>query len=328
MSDTTKKQPMFEPDDWHITVLRDEAVQWMLSGGGRHFVDGTLGGGGHAELLLRTREDVELLGIDRDPEALHQATQRLQSFGERLKTSQGSYATLATHLEAVSFPEKVDGILLDLGVNSRQLDDGERGFSFRHDGPLDMRFNSEGSGQTAADVVNTYSVEDLARIFRRWGEEPQAKRAAKAIVAWRETKQPFSRTFELKDCLHAALPVRRKKKAKQVDPATRCFQALRIAVNEELVQLETFLETFTEHLNVGGRIVIISFHSLEDRMVKRRFQALAKGCICPPDLPVCGCGIEPSLQILTRKPIWPSDEEVTHNPRARSARLRAAKCII
>lgn len=319
------KKAQKQTTQWHRTVLLEEAVEGMHAPGGSFFVDGTLGGGGHASALLERDAEAQLMGIDRDPDALARSKARLEPFGARVTLCHGSYAALDEHLAAADFPAQVDGILLDLGVNSGQLDEAERGFSFRLDGPLDMRFDpSDAAVPSAADLVNSLSVEELTKLFRTWGEEPRAKQAARAIVRWREEQGPFSRTGELQQCLAAVLK-RPKKKDRGVDPATRCFQALRIAVNEELQQLETFLGRFVDWLRPGGRVAIISFHSLEDRQVKHRFRALAKGCTCPPDFPVCVCGKVPQLKILTKRPIVPSPQEIEENPRARSAKLRIAQ---
>ncbi len=303
---------------WHQTVLREETIKWLLGSGGRYFVDGTVGGGGHALHLLQSSPEARLLGLDRDEEALEQASQVLEEVKDRVVLLQGSYDKIAEYLPQAGFPDKVDGILLDLGVNSHQLETGERGFSFRHDGPLDMRFSNEEEGPTAADLVNNLSEKELAEIFFKWGEERQARKAARAIIK-RRSEQPFRRTSELQECLTTAL---KPKKKSHIDPATRCFQALRIAVNDELGHLERFLKGAIDLLNPKGRIAIISFHSLEDRRVKHQFKEWERDCICPPDFPVCVCDKVSVGKILTRRPLTPSDEEIEKNPRARSAKLR------
>lgn len=311
---------------WHLPVLLDETIDGWYREGGTYFIDGTVGGGGHTATLLDRFPQCRVLGIDRDRESIERATQTLERFGERVVLQQGSYADIPEHLAAVGWPEQVDGILLDLGVNSHQLDEAERGFSFLHDGPLDMRFQSDSASQpTAADLVNQWSERDLIKIFRDWGEEPQAKRAARAIVEQRKVRL-FERTSDLRDCLHKAL-YKPKRKRPGIDPATLVFQALRIAVNREFDHLETFLTHFPEWLAPGGRIAMISFHSLEDRRVKQAYRRFTKGCTCPPSFPICACGFVPQLKILTNKPIRPTDEEVEANSRSRSSKLRVAEAV-
>lgn len=311
---------------WHLPVLPDETIDGWHREGGTTFIDGTVGGGGHTAMLLERFPQTRVLGIDRDRESIERATQTLERFGERVILRQGSYADIPEHLAAVGWSDKVDGILLDLGVNSHQLDEAERGFSFLHDGPLDMRFQSDSAAQpTAADIVNQWSERDLVKAFREWGEEPQAKRAARAIIEQRKVR-PFERTGELRDCLHQAL-YKPKRKRPGIDPATLVFQALRIAVNREFDHLETFLTHFPEWLTPGGRIAVISFHSLEDRRVKQAFRRFTDGCTCPSDFPMCVCGFVPQLKILTSKPIRPSDEEVEVNSRSRSSKLRVAEAV-
>lgn len=306
---------------WHLPVLLEETVSSWYHDKGRTYVDGTVGGGGHTGHLLSRCPESTVLGIDRDLESLERASQTLDLYQDRVSLQRGSFADLDSHLSAAGFPSQVDGILLDLGVNSHQLDAAERGFSFLHDGPLDMRFQPDSSQQTAADLVNQLPEQELVQIFREWGEEPQAKRAARAIVTWRQ-EQPFHRTGQLRDCLHQSLKFNPRKKT---DPATLIFQALRIAVNREFDHIDRFLEEFPKWLAPGGRIAIISFHSLEDRRVKKALRKHAKGCVCPPDFPVCACGIQPTLRLRTSKPIRPSEEELEANNRARSARLRVAE---
>ena len=310
----------FEKKPWHQTVLLEETVSWVVPEGGKYFVDGTVGGGGHALHLLERYPDAQLLGLDRDLEALERAKENLKGVEDRVILHQGSYERLGEHLVEVGFPEQVDGIMLDLGVNSHQLDDGSRGFSFRHDGPLDMRFSpDDDSIATAAELVNTLSEKELSDIFFKWGEERQARRAAKAIIRYRQ-EQLFTRTSELRDCLGSVLKTKKFKKG--IDPATRCFQALRIVVNDELGHLDRFLEKGSQFLNKGGRLAIISFHSLEDRRVKWQFREWAKDCVCPSDFPICVCDKQAEVKILTRRPISPSAREIENNARARSAHLR------
>jgi len=255
-----------------------------------------------------------LLGLDLDPNALAVAGQRLAPFGERATLRRGSFAQLAA-LAADFAP--ADGILFDLGLSSLQLADPSRGFSFSHPGPLDMRFDPDAGGPTAADLVNGLSVEELTQILYRYGEERQAKRIAEAIAAAR----PLETTEQLAEVVAAAVGRRRGR----IHPATRTFQALRIAVNDELSVLQVALPQAVDLLKPGGRLVVISFHSLEDRIVKRFLRQESKDCICPPEVPVCICEHRARLRVLTRKPLRPGPEEVARNPRARSARLRAAE---
>ena len=312
----------FPNKDWHLSVMPEEVLShWHHKAGGL-YVDGTLGGGGHSSMLLELDPQAHLLGVDRDPDALQRASNQLSPFNGRFSVQRGSYSSIDEALQRAGLPQKVDGILLDLGVNSSQLDTASRGFSFRFEGPLDMRFdNSEPDRRTAADIVNDFSERDLVRIFRDWGQEPRARSAARAILAFRKN-QPFRTTLELRECLTPVLQNRKSKK--KTDPVTLCFQALRIAVNEELQHLECFLDRFTNWLNPGGRIVILSFHSLEDRLVKHRFRHYENPCDCPPDFPVHVCTEAPSLKMLTRKPLSPTEEEIESNPRSRSTKLRAA----
>lgn len=280
-------------------------------------VDATVGLGGHAAGLLERYPEMRLIGIDRDPEALQRASQRLARFGARAALVRGRHERLIDILEQQQVRE-IDGLLADLGVSSLQLDRPERGFSFRHDAPLDMRMSGE--GPTAADLVNSLDVGELARILREYGEERMSGRIAQAIVAAR----PIETTARLVEVIHS---VKRPKWNDRIDPATLTFQALRIATNEELIDLEPFLEAAIERLKRGGRIAIISFHSLEDRIVKRLFRRLEGECVCPPGLPVCGCGSRNIVRSLSRKPIEAGEEEVIRNPRSRSARLRVAEKV-
>lgn len=307
-------------------MLEETLALWQ-SPKGIHYVDGTVGNGGHAAALLSRVPEARLLGIDRDGAALERARARLQPFGERAVLCQGSFAQLNVHLRTAGFPAQVDGILLDLGLGSHQLDSADRGFSFRFDGPLDMRFDqSDETRLTAAALLAQSSEAQLVQIFRDWGEEPQARRAARAIVQWPE---PLVRTNDLTACLRTVFrpSSHKRRNARASDGLVRCFQAIRIAVNEELQQLDQFLQGAVEWTAPGGRLVFISFHSLEDRRVKQHLRALAKGCICPPDLPVCGCGQVPTMRLLHRRAIQASAFEIEANPRARSARLRAAEKI-
>ena len=281
---------------------------------GGFFVDATIGAGGHAEALLERGPRVRLLGLDRDPDALAIARERLERFGDRVALREADFGDLDAALAGAPTP---DGILADLGVSSMQLDRGERGFSFRRDGPLDMRMGR--SGRTAADVVATASVEELTRIFRDFGEERMAAKIARGIVAER-ARGPIATTRHL-----AKVVAAEKGGWEKIDPATRVFQALRIEVNHELVALARFLAAAVARLNSGGRLAVISYHSLEDRIVKDAFRRDSGVCLCPPRLPACVCGARKALEVLTRRPIRPSEAEIDRNPRSRSARLRAAE---
>ena len=280
-------------------------------------MDATVGLGGHAEALLRQHSSVTVLGIDRDPQALAKSRERLALFGERVRLRQGRYESLIDILEAERIAE-IDGLLADLGVSSLQLDDAARGFSFRVEGPLDMRMSS--AGPTAADLVNGLEEAELMRILREYGEEPMARRIAAAIVAAR----PIETTTQLAEVIRS---VKRKRPHEKIDPATLSFQALRIATNEELTGLERFLEDAVGRLKPGGRIAVISFHSLEDRVVKRTLRRLEGECVCPPRMPFCRCGAKQVVKVLTRKPVKAGEEEMARNPRSRSARLRVAERV-
>ena len=273
-----------------------------------------MGAGGHAETLLERGTGLRLLGIDRDPEALTIAARRLARFGDRVELVEGNFDELEQLLASRPSP---DAILADLGVSSMQLDRPERGFSFRRDGPLDMRMG--GSGPTAADVVARASVDELTRIFREYGEERMAVKIARGIVEER-SRGPITTTRQL-----ARIVARTKTSREKIDPATRVFQALRIEVNQELQALSRFLAAAAMRLNARGRVAVLSYHSLEDRIVKDSFRRNSGVCFCPPKLPQCVCGARRLLKVLTRRPIVPSDAEVRANPRARSAKLRAAE---
>jgi len=279
-------------------------------------MDGTVGAGGHAAGLLEaSTPDGLLLGLDRDPQALSIAAQRLSPFGERVTLRQTSFARLA-HAAAEAGWETVDGLLLDLGLSSMQLDSAGRGFSFRLDGPLDMRFDPA-QALSAADLVNDLPVRDLAEILRRFGEEPRAWQVAQAVVAAR----PLLSTTQLAEIVAQASGRTRS----GIHPATRTFQALRIAVNDELAALHDGLEQALTLLAPGGRLAVISFHSLEDRQVKEFIRRESRDCVCPPEQPLCTCGHRATLRMLTRKPLRPDEAEIRRNPRARSARLRVAE---
>ncbi|OQA17164.1 MAG: Ribosomal RNA small subunit methyltransferase H [Chloroflexi bacterium ADurb.Bin360] len=302
----------------HLPVLLDEVLVGLAVRSGGMYIDGTVGGGGHAAALLEaSAPDGRLLGFDRDPQAVARAQERLQPFGSRVRIIHTAY----TALEAVARIEgflSVDGVLLDLGFSSYQVDDPQRGLAFRHEGPLDMRFDPTGSEPTAADLVNELPESELAALLWRYGEEPRNRAIARAIVAAR----PVHSTQQLAQIIVAAVG---RGQSRSLHPATRSFQALRIAVNGELEGLEVVLPQTLSVLRPGGRLAVITFHSLEDRIVKRFFQQAARPCICPPAAPVCICGRQPMLRLITRKPLVPGAHELAANPRSRSAKLRIAE---
>jgi 16S rRNA (cytosine1402-N4)-methyltransferase len=282
-------------------------------------VDATIGLGGHAEALLEANPQARLIGIDRDPEALARSGERLGKFGNRVTLVGGRHETLFEILKQHGIG-RAAGILADLGVSSMQLDDAGRGFSFRYDAPLDMRMG--GDGVTAADLVNGAEEDELVRILREYGEEPMARRIARAIVAAR-AEQPIETTSRLAEIIRSV----KRSRPHEIDPSTLTFQALRIAVNNELVGLDRFIDDAVGMLEPGARLAVISFHSLEDRIVKRAFRRLKGECICPPGMPVCGCGAQQLIEVLTGRPVTASDEELDRNPRSRSAKLRAAEKV-
>ena len=285
--------------------------------GGR-YVDGTLGAGGHAFGILESSSpEGRLLGLDVDPQALTLAVQKLSPFGERVKLLQASYETLKDQLSTMSW-QRVDGILLDLGVSSMQLETPERGFSFLVDAPLDMRFNPY-APFSAKDLINSYSEQDLAEIIYRYGEEKHARQIARKIVQ----NRPINTTLELANLIVGIAGGQRSK----LHPATRTFQAIRIAVNNELQALQNTLPQAIEVLESGGRLAVISFHSLEDRIVKQYFRQESRDCICPPRTPICTCGHHATIKEITRQPIRPQSSEIMKNPRSRSARLRVVQKI-
>jgi len=305
----------------HVSVLLQETMEFLEPEPGRRYLDGTLGGGGHAEsILVRSSPSGEVLGLDRDEEALAAARSRLQGFGSRVTLRQASFESAGELLTELGW-DAVDGAVLDLGLSSHQLEFPERGFSFRASGRLDMRMDRRQSLDAYA-IVNTFSAAALEKILRQYGEEPQARRIAAAIVAERKRKS-LETTDEL-----AKLIVRIKGAGRRDHhPATQTFQALRIAVNEELERLDRFLENGYELLKKNGRMVIISFHSLEDRLVKTAFRKWSRDCLCPPQALRCRCGWSRKVKLLTKKPLTPSAEEIRANPRARSAKLRAVERI-
>lgn len=308
-------------DFHHIPVLPKEVMQYLQPERGGRFVDGTLGGGGHTRLILEANAENEVLGIDRDKEALKATGTRLAEFGERFHACHGEYANMADYVKAAGW-DQVDGILLDIGVSSHQLDTAVRGFSYREDGPLDMRMNQQYS-VSASTILNQWSEDELVRIFKDYGEVRKARQVARAVVQDRQDK-PFERTQQFAELVDRIdrNPGRRK------SSAMLYFQALRIAVNDELGQLEQGLKQAMRLLKVGGRLVVISFHSLEDRMVKQFFANEAAPCTCPPEFPVCICNKQPTVKVLTRKAEKACQDELAENSRSSCARLRAAQKIL
>jgi len=305
----------------HLSVLPTEVLALLEPVSGGVYLDGTVGGGGHARLILEAASPAgRLIGLDRDPAALRKAAEVLAPFGDRVTLRHHNFSA-ADEVLAELGVDGLDGMLLDLGVSSHQLDEESRGFSFRGDAPLDMRMDPT-SDPTAADVVNAAAAEELTRIFREYGEERWAGRIARRIVRVRE-EQPLLTTRQLAELVRDAVPGGRV--PARIHPATRVFQALRIYVNGELEHVSRGVARGIDLLKPDGRLVVISFHSLEDRIVKRLFQEEAKGCICPPRLPTCVCGHRPRVELLTRKGVRPGEAEVDANPRARSAVLRAVR---
>ena len=304
----------------HVSVLLDECLDGLNIKPEGTYVDGTLGGAGHSSQIVKRLTTGHHIGIDRDPVALKAAGERLAPFGDKVTLVHSNFCEIKQVLEDLDI-EGVDGILLDLGVSSPQLDDGSRGFSYMADAPLDMRMNSE-DVLTAYDVVNTWSQDELKRILYDYGEERYAPRIAAAICSRRETK-PIETTLELVDVIRGAMPAAALREKQH--PAKRSFQAIRIAVNDELGSVEKVMRDAIPCLNKGGRLAVITFHSLEDRIVKNAMADAAKGCTCPPNFPVCVCGKKPQVKIITRKPVVSGEEELERNPRARSAKLRVCE---
>jgi 16S rRNA (cytosine1402-N4)-methyltransferase len=310
-------------DGYHQPVMLEETIASLACKKGGIYVDGTVGGGGHAyEILKRIYPEGLLVGIDKDEEAVQAASERLQEFGARKILIRGNFTDIVSVLGDLGIDE-VDGILLDLGVSSRQMDDPQRGFGIARSGRLDMRMDRKG-GLDAHDLVNTLPEGELASIIRTYGEEAMAARIARAIAKKRGIAS-IETTAELASVVAAAVSVRGRKKS--IHPATRTFQALRIAVNDELANLQKALPDAVRTLRVGGRISVISFHSLEDRIVKNMFRDEAARCLCPPNLPVCVCHKKPSLRLVAKRAVKPGEEETRLNPRSRSARLRTAERI-
>ena len=309
-------------DFHHISVLLDECIEGLDIKPDGIYVDGTLGGAGHSSQIAKRLTTGRLIGIDRDPVALKAAGERLAPYADRVTLVHSNFCEIAQVLKDLDIAG-VDGILLDLGVSSPQLDDGSRGFSYMADAPLDMRMNSEDT-LTAFAVVNTWSYDELKRILFDYGEERYAPKIASAICKKREEK-PIETTLELVDVIRGAMPAQALREKQH--PAKRSFQAIRIAVNDELGSVEKVMKDAIPCLNPGGRLAVITFHSLEDRIVKTAMAGAAKGCTCPPSFPVCVCGKKPQVQVITRKPIVSGDEELERNPRARSAKLRVCEKV-
>ena len=302
----------------HISVLLNECIEGLSIKPNGIYVDGTAGGAGHSVEIAKRLDKGRLIAIDRDPTAVKVASERLKGYNAAVVKA--NYSEIDEVLKSLSI-DKADGVLLDLGVSSHQLDKAERGFSYHNDAPLDMRMSCE--GLSARDVVNTYSYEELSRILFEYGEEKFSRSIASAIVRTRETK-PIETTLELAEIIKASVPqrVRREK-----NPCKKTFQAIRIEVNSELEHLSVALDKAFDVLNSGGRLCVISFHSLEDRLVKQRFASFCKGCICPPDFPQCVCGRKPKGRLVNKKPILASQDELEVNNRSRSAKLRIIEKI-
>ena len=306
----------------HQSVLLHECIDALCIKPDGIYLDGTLGGAGHSLEIAKGLTTGRLIGVDRDTVALEAAKRRLAPYLERVTLVHDNFANLGASLDALGL-EKIDGMLFDLGVSSPQLDDGSRGFSYMADAPLDMRMNRD-DRLTAYDVVNTWPREELRRILFEYGEERYAPLIAAAIERTRAEK-PIATTLELVDVIRGTMPAQALREKQH--PAKRSFQAIRIAVNDELGSVERMLADAMDRLNPGGRLAVITFHSLEDRIVKNAMQNAARGCTCPPEFPVCVCGKKPKVKILTRKPIVSGQEELDKNPRARSAKLRVAEAI-
>lgn len=307
----------------HIPVLYHEVLEGLALKNGGTYVDGTVGGGGHSSgILAGIGENGRLLAIDQDTNALVAAKERLASYGEQVTFFHANFVEMPAIIDTYA-PDGVDGILIDIGVSSPQIDDASRGFSYMHDAPLDMRMNKE-AAFSAYNLVNEYDEDALERVLREYGEEKWSRRIAKIIVE-RRALAPIETTFQLVDCIERAIPKGAREKGSHV--AKRSFQAIRIEVNHELDVLEKVLDEATERLKIGGRMAVITFHSLEDRIVKQHFRYLASDCICPPELPFCQCDKKATVKIITRKPIIASKEELAQNSRAGSAKLRIVEKI-
>jgi len=304
----------------HISVLLNECLDHLAIRPDGVYLDGTLGGAGHSSEIVRRLTTGRLIGVDRDPVALRAAEQRLAPWMEHVTLIHGNFRDVGRILDELGLPG-IDGMLFDLGVSSPQLDDGSRGFSYMTDAPLDMRMDG-GDSLTAHEIVNTWPREELRRILFEYGEERYAPLIAAAIER-RRAEKPIGTTLELVDVIRSAMPPQALREKQH--PAKRSFQAIRIAVNDELSAVSEMMHAAIPRLSPGGRLAVITFHSLEDRIVKNAMQEAAKGCTCPPNFPVCVCGKKPSIRLVTRKPIVAGEEELERNPRARSAKLRVAE---
>lgn len=304
---------------FHIPVLLKETIEALAIRPDGVYLDATAGGGGHSYGIASRIRTGRLIALDQDPDAVAAASERLKGLPAEVVLA--NFTEMAEVLKERGI-SSVDGILMDIGVSSHQLDSPERGFSYHFDAPLDMRMSK--SGATAAELVNTLSENELAEIFFKYGEEKHARSIARAIVKHRETGQTVNTTGELAEIVKKSVPQSYRRAG---HPARKVFQAIRIAVNDELGRLSAALDTAFSCLNVGGRLAVITFHSLEDRIVKQKFAELAKGCVCPPDFPVCVCGRTPKAKLVFRKPVEPSARELKENPRSRSAKLRCIEKI-
>ncbi|MEE0434512.1 MAG: 16S rRNA (cytosine(1402)-N(4))-methyltransferase RsmH [Peptococcaceae bacterium] len=308
----------------HIPVLYNEVLEGLALKTGGTYVDGTVGGGGHSSgILAGIGKEGRLLAIDQDKNALAAAKERLAPYADQVTFFHANFVEMPAIIDTYA-PDGVDGILIDIGVSSPQIDDASRGFSYMHDAPLDMRMNRD-AGFSAYELVNEYDEDVLERVLREYGEEKWSRRIAKIIVE-RRALAPIETTFQLVDCIERAIPKGAREKGSHV--AKRSFQAIRIEVNHELEVLENVLDQATERLKIGGRMAVITFHSLEDRIVKQHFKYLASDCICPPELPFCQCDKMATVKIITRKPIVASKEELAQNSRAGSAKLRIVEKIL
>lgn len=309
--------------DDHVSVLLNEVIDYLDPKPGGYYLDGTLGLAGHSEALLkRTEGKAHLLGIDRDLDTLERARKRLEPFGDNVVTAHARFSEFEMVLRDVNWDE-LDGALLDIGVSSMQIDQPERGFSFKTEGPLDMRMDPSGGMPPASSIVNKASYEKIKFIIGRYGEDPMCGRIAKAILEARSVA-PIETTTHLASIVERAYPAKWRAKSRN-HPATRTFQALRMVVNSELEELEAFLKRILDRLRPGGRLAVITFHSLEDRMVKHMFKEESTGCICPKQIPVCICNHTPNVKLITRKPVTATDEERKLNSRSSSAKLRVVE---